>query len=586
MRKILLGLSVLIFLICYSPPKSWAKEYSIPVIRIEVDIQADGSVRITEHRTYIFDDDFSWADYKLPFRGFTALNNITVTENGRKYINENNEKPGTFLVSRDDDEFQIKWFFEAENEQRTFSISYTLQNTIVTGAEWAEFFWNYISADREKDTDTLQIEMVLPEAVGMDSLFVWKRGASAKTKIQQTTQGFVVTAKNIGDDESIEIRSVFPTSILSENAETINNDTFSLAWALQDEQTYQREQERIKKENARYAGFGQKLLIIVSLLSITAFWFFYNKFGKRYSQGGPSGGESLLIPGRQKPAVIGWLIMERNIGNAQLMATLLDLARRRFFIIKEQEPKKKMLGGEKKTFTIQKTSTTPQDALSDWEADLAEYIGEQIENGNNRIDKMFSSNSYKTAKWFSTWKKKVIDHCKTLAWYDQKSYTGAYLNAAAQFVLLAGAILGAIWAGPIGIVGIGIITIFLIGSVVIIRRTPEGEQTYRRWQNYRKGLKNAEDHYVDRDLLDRHFIYAITFGLSKDNIETVFTQCDASTVVFYWFIFHGNAQHSVSEIAGTFSTLGATGAASFAGVAGGAGATAGVAGGGASGGAG
>lgn len=586
MRKYAVHLFVPLFLILSAFHSAQAKEYTIPTIRIEATILPDGSVRIVEHRTYVFDDDFSWADYRLPLKGFTAIENITVTENGRSYLNRNDEQPGTFLVNRDNEEIQIKWFYEAENEQRTFTIAYTLKGAIVTGPKWAEFFWNYISAEREKDTESLRIEMKLPAAVTTDSLYVWERGPESKIDLQKTSSGYTLTAKNLDDDESVKIRSVFPTHLLLTTAKTINDDDFSLASARQNEETYQKEQEAIQQRNALYAGYGQKLLIAVSLLSIIAFIFFFRKYGKRHAAGPGIPDETLLIPGRLKPAVAGWLLMKRNVGSAQLMATLLDLARRKYFVIKEQEPEKKWLSGEKKIFTIESSGNSSKDDLTSWESDLHDFVNEQIADDNNRIDKLFSASSYKASKWFSSWKKKLNHSCKAHGWYDQASYTGAYANAAAQLPLLAGSAVATFWAGPIGVIGIAITTICMIASLGIIRRTPGGERTYRQWKAYRKGLKNAPEHAVDRNILDRHFIYAISFGLSKTEIESLFNQCDASTIAFYWFIFHGNSHHSASEIAGTFSTLGASGAAAFPGAAGGAGATAGSAGGGASGGAG
>jgi uncharacterized membrane protein len=90
-------------------------------------------------------------------------------------------------------------------------------------------------------------------------------------------------------------------------------------------------------------------------------------------------------------------------------------------------------------------------------------------------------------------------------------------------------------------------------------------------------------------MLEKHFIYALAFGLSSSGIETVFEQSGASDIAFYWFVFYPGSISSPADMAGTFSTMSASGAASFPGASaagGGAGASAGAAGGGAAGGAG
>lgn len=66
-----------------------AKSYEIPTIRVEVSIYADGTVKITEHLTYIFDGSYSWAEYELPKQGFSAISDIRISKNSQSYINSN-----------------------------------------------------------------------------------------------------------------------------------------------------------------------------------------------------------------------------------------------------------------------------------------------------------------------------------------------------------------------------------------------------------------------------------------------------------------------------------------------------------------
>lgn len=567
-----------------------ADSYTIPVIHVEVAIQADGSVRITEHRTYRFDGDFSWADYRLPLRGFTAIRNIRLTENGTSYINRNSEDPGTFLVERSDEQIRVKWFYEAEDEERTFTLSYTLEGALVVGHEWVEFFWNYLGAHREKDTDSLSVRLQLPRPVAADSLFVWERGPGEKISLDKTANGYAVSASDLDDDESVRIRSVFPRTLFESGALSTTDRTFSLAGAQADEQAYRQQREEQRVRDARYAAYGLRLLIVSSILGIAAFLFFYQKYGRRHAVAGGLPTETVMIPGRMKPAVAGWLVQGRTIHSGHLMATLLDLARRRYLTIREQEPEEQWLGDAKKIFTIEKNESPDTGSLTAWEASLYSFISEQIEQGNNRLDKLFSASSTEAHKWFSQWKKKLQKDCQERGWYDEQSRKGMYANIAAQLFMLAGAVIGTIWAGPEGTIGIAITLLLLAASAAIIRRTPEGEKAYRQWKAYRDGLKNARKHGIEADMLDRHFIYAVAFALSEKDIKHLFSACDAPSTAFYWFIFYGHGTHTgaPADVAATFSTLGASGVAAFPGASAGAagGASAGAAGGGAAGGAG
>lgn len=581
--KILNYISIAVFLLCFLflPQSSLADEYEISVIKIEVFVQPNGDVHIVEHRTYVFDGSFTWADYRLPLEGYTSIKDIKVSADWRSFINKNSEEPGTYIVQKSDDEIRVKWFYELEDVKRTFTISYTLEGAIVVGQKWAEFFWNYISDDREKDTDSLQIELHLPTSPGTDSLFVWKRGAQTKITIHKKPAGYVATAANLDDDESVQIRSVFPQSVFNAAISTTDS-SFTLVNAQNSEKAYQAEWTRQQARDKRLAGYGRILIVIVSGLSILVFLYFYRKYGKRHKAREVLIKETIDIPGDLKPAVIGWLMLGRTITSNHLMATLLDLARRKHFIIKEQEPEDQWLQEDKKVFTIERLDAPATDNMTEWEAELKDFVSNQIEEGNNRLDELFSKNQSEATRWFNEWKEGLTKYCKAKHWYDRESIKGMKWSMGVQFPLLILAILATIWAGPLGVIAIMLTLMLFISSIGIIHRTVKGEEIYANWNAYKEGLENADIYEIAHEKLDRHFIYAIALGLSKEHIEGVMKHYNGA---FYWFIFYGDGgASSAADVAATFSTLAATGAAP--GVGGGVGASAGVAGGGASGGAG
>ena len=83
------ALALMLVLTIASPGLLSAKSYTIPVIRVDVQVLANGDIRITEHRSYQFDGSYSWADYRLPLEGYKAIRNIQVAENGKPFLNQN-----------------------------------------------------------------------------------------------------------------------------------------------------------------------------------------------------------------------------------------------------------------------------------------------------------------------------------------------------------------------------------------------------------------------------------------------------------------------------------------------------------------
>lgn len=566
-----------------------AKEYSIPELRIEVSVNPDGTVTITEHRTYVFDGDFSWANYELPKSGFSAIRNIQVSENGSDFVNLNTEEPGTFLVEESSRSFNIKWFYEAEDEERIFTISYTLEGAVVIGPEWSELFWNYAAAGREKSTDELSILFQLPEVVADSNLHSWVREPAWEIESTSFDRGLQFTGSDISRSQAVVIRTVFPTSVFDPGRISITDRGFSLAWARNDEANYREQQIAEAEERERMMTYGIELAVIIAGLSILCFIYFYRKYGSRH-QINLSRNESLMIPGKQQPAAISWLLMHRTITGGHVTATLLDLARRGYFVINEAEPEKDdswfASASTENTFHITDAQKEPDSTLKEWELSLLSFVKERISEGHNDISKIFKFTDGDVSKWYSSWKNELKSFAEKQGWIDAESYKGAWWNFGIQMIFMLAALAGIFILHPVA--GLAAIVVFVASvlSLSIIRRTPKGEELYKSWKNYQEALKNAKDYSIPDHHLGRHFIYSIAFGLSKDHIEHIFEQNPGAASAITWIIIMPGSDSTPASIATSFSNLAATGTISSGGGVSGGGASAGSAGGGASGGAG
>lgn len=577
--------SVILLIVCFSHSVH-AKEYSIPQLHIEVQINEDGTITITEHRTYVFDGSYSWANYRLPKSGFSAMRDIQVSESGNEFINLNTEEPETFLVEDSDEAFNIKWFFDAEDEKRTFTITYTLEGALVVGPDWSEFFWTYAAGGREKSTDELEILVRLPEMVADSSLRSWVREPAWDISSNLLDNGFQFTGENISRKQAVTIRAIFPTSVFDENYIQVTDPDFSIAAAEEQEANFREEQRLAAEDEQRRQALATEISIVVAGISLIVFIFFYRKYGSRHKIA-LSTNESIMLPGREKPAPIGWLLMNRTVSHSLIMATLLDLARRDYFTIKENEPEEEgWMSSKDPYFTVQPTDKSPERNLTEYEVSLLNFVNEQISEEGNKLEEIFAFGKSDVTKWFYAWKEKLTNYCKDQKWIDPESYTGAYWNAGVQSVLLLASVSAIFFLHPLMFIATGVSFVGLILSFVIIRRTPKGEELYRRWNSYRKALQNAKDHSISEELIGVHFIYAIAFGLGKKPVESMFEQHPGAVASIYWIAILPGMSSSPANIASSFGTLAATATSSASGGGFSGGASAGAAGGGASGGAG
>ena len=111
---------------------------------------------VTEHITVTFNGTYEGYFISIP-RGSTPLSDILVSENGVAY-NFNPgmeyEPPGTFLIKHESDDIIIDWSIDATDVQRTFDVSYRVNDLVTVHDDVADFYRKFIG---EKDVYKRQV---------------------------------------------------------------------------------------------------------------------------------------------------------------------------------------------------------------------------------------------------------------------------------------------------------------------------------------------------------------------------------------------------------------------------------------------
>ena len=125
LRRLAPGLALLALLPACSPSKS----YSFPSVRIDATVHPDGSLSLVEQRTFDFHGHFHYAFFTVEHKQFDDVTNFVVREGDRAYT------PGTATTAGhvvfDDNvlegpggfKYKATWYFDAQDQQRTFTIS-------------------------------------------------------------------------------------------------------------------------------------------------------------------------------------------------------------------------------------------------------------------------------------------------------------------------------------------------------------------------------------------------------------------------------------------------------------------------------
>ena len=85
MRKALATIALSSIVLLVVAPSAWAKDFTLPEASVDVVVQKNGRVRVTEHITYDFSGDFEGGYREIPLAGGSRIEDVSVSEGGRPY---------------------------------------------------------------------------------------------------------------------------------------------------------------------------------------------------------------------------------------------------------------------------------------------------------------------------------------------------------------------------------------------------------------------------------------------------------------------------------------------------------------------
>lgn len=180
-----LFLTMSVFLL-FNPSKAWAdsdRSYSIQSVNIDANVRTDGSMEVVEQRLYNFDGDFKFAYHVIeknpdqstdpgrtePYQ--IRVKNVCDEVQCYRFIdptkvdfeNRRANPPDTFTAFQNKNEVYIQWHYSAEDEKKTFTVNYLVDNAITLHSDIAELYWQFVGKewDLSQRNVFVNIEMFL-----------------------------------------------------------------------------------------------------------------------------------------------------------------------------------------------------------------------------------------------------------------------------------------------------------------------------------------------------------------------------------------------------------------------------------------
>ncbi|MCC6710990.1 MAG: DUF2207 domain-containing protein, partial [Candidatus Pacebacteria bacterium] len=193
---IFLGLLVSSLFINLVKVQAEEKEYQISSVNIQAELKTDGSMEVTETRTYNFTGDFRFAyqrinlkpdqktdpgrseSYRVRIKSlcdektcykFVEPNKIDLTE-------RRNNQPGTYTVIYNNDEVYIQWHYATVNGSKVFKLNYLVDNAVTLHEDVAELYWQFVGSEWEVAQKNITVDLNLPDGISGDDIEAWGHG--------------------------------------------------------------------------------------------------------------------------------------------------------------------------------------------------------------------------------------------------------------------------------------------------------------------------------------------------------------------------------------------------------------------------
>ncbi|MDI6860785.1 MAG: DUF2207 domain-containing protein [Caldisericia bacterium] len=516
MKKIIFLIIFLLFFIV-DLNTSFAKDYSIPKVKIDVILNKDGSANFIEERTYTFQGNFTFGYYDLPKKGYESLELFEIYEGDILYKKDTSKILYTYFIEDRDSYYRINFYYTANDETKTFKFVYKLKGVIHVYEDYGEFYWKLQGEGWDKKIGEFESNIRLVSPIPKDEYFIWAHGPlwGEIKKIDDKT--IYLYVNDVPPHKFVEVRVLIPSSYFT--VETINKGNIK---------------ESVIKEETRWANEANRerifakiniwLPLLVFFLLIFLLIYQYLKYGKEFNI--PKNYEYFREPPSDiKPAILGHLITFGAFQESFLKATIMDLIHQGIIDLEESSSSTKNL-----SFILDKGNYQKKESLlSEFEKILIDKIlfdkGDRftIKELNNKIRK----NKEKYYYNFEKFKEEIKKESKNYDFFDKVSEKKSVFTIGLGCIIpVLSIILTVLFRNLFYLIWLILSPIYFItGFFAIKRRSFKGKEEFDKWMAFKRFLSDFSNlkEYGPKSIVlwEKYLIYGTVLGVSKTVLKAL-----------------------------------------------------------------
>ncbi len=563
------------------PSAALAKDYSMPSVDITADMRPDGSLDVTERRTYDFDGDFTRVYWDIPVSPDIGVEVLGATGQGGtlRPTTAEGRPPGTYRVTQDPEGkpgVRVEMYGTYASETIPFVLRLRYSGAVKRYADTAELYWKAIGPDWQKGAGSVSITIRPPRSLDATQVRAWVHGPL--TGVVRIGGGGVVTARvdDLPSYTSVEPRVVLPPESVPDAA-VIPTDRLHVilaeeqAWA--ETANARREQARRQAaEDARFQGgaaWSGAGLALIGLIAVAVLFFAFGKEHRPAFQG-PYFREP---PADLHPGLVSYLMNMGTVLDSSMSATLMDLADRGAVTMEPvtvQDPGFLGIGAHDEPTYQLTVDTSKWYGLRPLDRSLLTFLFTDMAGDNRMTLDELKAIARSRPKEFQdgvmAFRKAVADEADTLGWMElpgRRARVAAWLITAVFGLGSCSCAFASANFYVLAFEAAALVTMAVLAHNTK-RRSPEAAELFAKYsavRNYLRDFSRLNEAPPSSVVLWNQFlVLAVVFGIAEQVIEqmkVVVPQvvADPAFGTTYWWASSGAGYQSpVSSLTGGFAS--------------------------------
>lgn len=529
-----------------------AEEIKVARDTIYADIMENGDIQISEELVFNISGKYNGVFKDVSYDKANSINDIAVYEiNGdetpyKEVKGASNGTKGVFTVEKkDSSSLRIKIYSPSKDENKSFRVEYKLQGAVKRYKDVGEFYWKFIGKENETPIERLQINVRIPEGGTKDQIKVFGHGTLEGNWLIVDNRIVSFNVQNLAAGKYVEVRTIFPESLLAGMNLTSNEN--KLQNILAQEQSYINEKAEVEKNKEEFVRGSKIPVFAMSLFNIIFVLIIAIRFKA------PKDIDELVAMkdiSNYNPALLA-MNAKTNIGNNELMASILELVRRGYLSIENEDGDYRIVKLRDKEENLEKHEVY----LIHW---LIDIIGNRSNVTFEEISTYGLKKSNDFRRQFALWRGEVILYVKNSKLTNRKALIAQSIAAVIGFIIAIISLAIMIIGSPYGGISFVVSALMFIPIFMMNTRNLEGLIQYKIYKNMKNRLQNLSRSDVDaliknNDLGSIYVIYAVAMGLRKDLIDRI-SPCisaegnysDSSFWLMYYLISSDNGNFNES----------------------------------------